>query len=27
VIDVPVDYGENLRLSQKSGDLSCQIWE
>ena len=27
VIAVPVDYGENLRLSQKSGDLSCQIWE
>lgn len=27
VIDVPVDYGENLRLSKKSGDLSCQIWE
>jgi acetolactate synthase-1/2/3 large subunit len=27
VIDVPVDYAENLRLSQKSGDLSCQIWE
>lgn len=27
VIDVPVDYGENLRLSQKSGDLSCQIGE
>ena len=27
VIDVPVEYGENLRLSQKSGDLSCQIWE
>ncbi|MFM6478218.1 MAG: acetolactate synthase large subunit [Microcystis panniformis] len=27
VIDVPVDYGENLRLSQKSGDLSCQIRE
>ncbi|ACK68098.1 thiamine pyrophosphate protein TPP binding domain protein [Rippkaea orientalis PCC 8801] len=27
VIDCPVDYGENIRLSQKSGDLSCQIWE
>lgn len=27
VIDCPVDYGENLRFSQKSGDLSCQIWE
>ena len=27
VIDVPVDYGENQRLSQKSGDLRCQIWE
>jgi len=25
VIDCPVDYGENLRLSQKSGDLSCFI--
>jgi acetolactate synthase-1/2/3 large subunit len=27
VIDCPVDYAENLRLSQKAGDLSCQIWE
>ena len=27
VIDCPVDYQENIRLSQKSGDLSCQIWE
>lgn len=27
VIDCPVDYQENLKLSQKSGDLSCQIWE
>ena len=27
VIDCPVDYGENLRLSKKSGDLTCQIWE
>jgi acetolactate synthase-1/2/3 large subunit len=27
VIDCPVDYGENIRLSQKSGDLSCQIWQ
>ncbi|MGK7930630.1 MAG: acetolactate synthase large subunit [Microcystaceae cyanobacterium] len=27
VIDCPVDYEENIRLSQKSGDLSCQIWE
>ncbi|GFE69341.1 acetolactate synthase large subunit [Chroococcus sp. FPU101] len=26
VIDCPVDYGENLKLSQKSGDLSCQVW-
>ncbi|NJL84453.1 MAG: acetolactate synthase large subunit, partial [Chloroflexaceae bacterium] len=25
VIDCPVDYSENLRLSQKSGDLSCLI--
>ncbi len=23
VIDCPVDYAENIRLSQKSGDLSC----
>ncbi len=27
VIDCPVDYGENIRFSQKAGDLSCQIWE
>lgn len=27
VIDCPVDYQENLKLSQKAGDLSCQIWE
>lgn len=26
VIDCPVDYAENLKLSQKSGDLGCQIW-
>ncbi|MBR8829393.1 MAG: acetolactate synthase large subunit [Gomphosphaeria aponina SAG 52.96 = DSM 107014] len=25
VIDCPVDYAENLRLSQKSGDLTCMI--
>lgn len=25
VIDCPIDYRENLRLSQKSGDLSCKI--
>ena len=25
VIDCPVDYGENLRFSQKAGDLSCKI--
>ena len=25
VIDCPVDYTENLRFSQKSGDLSCEI--
>ncbi|NEO34662.1 MAG: acetolactate synthase large subunit, partial [Symploca sp. SIO3C6] len=25
VIDCPVDYRENLRFSQKSGDLSCLI--
>jgi acetolactate synthase I/II/III large subunit len=25
VIDCPVDYQENLRFSQKSGDLSCKI--
>ncbi len=27
VIDCPVDYRENIRFSQKSGDLSCPIWE
>ena len=27
VIDCPVDYTENLRLSQRSGDLDCKIWE
>jgi acetolactate synthase I/II/III large subunit len=27
VIDCPVDYEENLRFSQKSGDLSCRISE
>ncbi|PSM46457.1 acetolactate synthase large subunit [Chroococcidiopsis sp. CCALA 051] len=27
VIDCPVDYRENLRLTQKSGDLSCKLWE
>lgn len=27
VIDCPVDYTENIRFSQKSGDLSCPIWE
>jgi acetolactate synthase-1/2/3 large subunit len=27
VIDCPVDYRENLRLSQKAGDLACEIWE
>lgn len=27
VIDCPVDYRENIRFSQKSGDLSCSIWE
>lgn len=27
VIDCPVDYRENIKLSQKSGDVSCQIWE
>ncbi len=27
VIDCPVDYSENIRFSQKAGDLSCQIWE
>lgn len=25
VIDCPIDYAENLRLTQKSGDLSCKI--
>jgi acetolactate synthase I/II/III large subunit len=25
IIDCPVDYKENLRLSQESGELSCQI--
>lgn len=25
VIDCPVDYKENLRLSQKAGDLTCKI--
>ena len=25
VIDCPVDYQENLRFSQKSGDLSCEV--
>ncbi|MEM8639898.1 MAG: acetolactate synthase large subunit [Cyanobacteria bacterium P01_G01_bin.54] len=25
VIDCPVDYRENLRFSQRAGDLSCQI--
>lgn len=27
VIDCPVDYAENIKFSQKAGDLSCQIWE
>ena len=27
IIDCPVDYGENLRLSQRAGDLDCKIWE
>jgi acetolactate synthase-1/2/3 large subunit len=27
VIDCPIDYGENIRFSQKAGDLSCEIWE
>jgi acetolactate synthase-1/2/3 large subunit len=27
VIDCPVDYRENFRLTQKSGDLSCKLWE
>jgi len=25
VIDCPVDYGENLRFTQKAGDLNCKI--
>ena len=25
VIDCPVDYRENLRFTQKAGDLSCAI--
>ena len=25
VIDCPVDYQENLRFSQESGDLSCEV--
>ena len=27
IIDCPVDYSENMRLSQKAGDLTCPIWE
>ncbi len=27
VIDCPIDYGENIRFSQKAGDLNCDIWE
>ncbi len=27
VIDCPVDYSENIRFSQKAGELSCEIWE
>ena len=27
VIECPVDYRENIRFSQKSGDLGCNIWE
>ncbi|BFM40088.1 acetolactate synthase large subunit [Synechocystis sp. LKSZ1] len=27
VIDCPVDYRENMRFSQKAGDLTCDIWE
>ena len=27
VIDCPIDYGENIRFSQKAGDLSCEIWD
>jgi acetolactate synthase-1/2/3 large subunit len=25
VIDCPVDYSENLRFTQKAGDLSCAM--
>jgi acetolactate synthase-1/2/3 large subunit len=25
VIDCPVDYHENLRLSERAGDLSCKM--
>jgi acetolactate synthase-1/2/3 large subunit len=27
VIDCPVDYAENIRFSEKAGDLSCHVWE
>ncbi|UIE36572.1 acetolactate synthase large subunit [Leptodesmis sichuanensis] len=27
VIDCPVDYQENLRFSQRAGDLTCEIWD
>lgn len=27
VIDCPVDYAENIKFSQKAGDLTCPIWE
>jgi acetolactate synthase-1/2/3 large subunit len=27
VIDCPVDYQENIRFSQKTGELSCELWE
>jgi acetolactate synthase-1/2/3 large subunit len=27
IIDCPVDYSENIRFSQKTGDLTCPIWE
>lgn len=27
VIDCPVDYRENIRFSQKAGELACEIWE
>jgi acetolactate synthase-1/2/3 large subunit len=27
VIDCPVDYRENYRFTQKSGDLSCKLWQ